>query len=72
MQKTEFIWIVIILLATAALIVYIIQKQVSPPTTPSALLSSPPTLTPANRPGTGWYNEWLMERPLNLDYEIKH
>lgn len=24
-----------------------------------------PQLTPMDRPGTNWYNEWLMERKLN-------
>lgn len=34
--------------------------------------TKPALLTPADRPGTGWYNAWLMERPLNEEYKINH
>ena len=64
----ELLLIIVVLFIAIGVILHLLWKDNHISNNNNVL---PPTLTPADRPGTGWYNEWLMERPLNQEYRIK-
>ena len=53
--------IVFILFVIAGMI---LKDYLYPPKEPVPKPKRTSPLTPADRPGTNWYNEWLMEREL--------
>lgn len=51
-------------------LIYISTVPVNPKSTPKvSVYTQKPTLSKKDRPGTGWYNEFLFERPL-IDHGI--
>ena len=61
-------FVIIVLFIATGIILHSLWRR--PPIQPPKANVLQPMLKPSDRPGTGWYNEWFMEKPLNQEWKI--
>ena len=72
LSNNELFWMVLVLALAIYIVLHVFYRNnpdlsgTDLPTERAALL------TPKHRPGTGWFNEYLIERPMNLEWKINH
>lgn len=72
MAKTsdELFWVVVVLILALAVILHVFYRYEPDTSTQPKASEQPALLKPEHVPGTAWFNEWLMLRPLNLEWKI--
>lgn len=69
----ELFWIVVVLGVALGVILHIFYRHDETILSSTPLPTEEPALLkPKHVPGTAWFNEWLMLRPLNLEWKINH